>query len=187
MPAKRGEGDCEGLLLFSQNGRLTFPPLMTGNERDEELLRVCPWMRSKSADETWDDDGLITSLPKKKRLHFVPWNFLSTLFVHHVGKRKKGRDNIPADLKCCFSWGRVLPTALWTSPDTLSRALRPRFTSLSTPVSISREMLRAIRCTSGNCCRNWNAYLIHVEDYGAHRRNKKVAVAQCRKTFLVAP
>ena len=60
---------------------------------------------------------------------------------------------IPADLKCCLSVGRVLPTALWTSLDTLSRAARPRFTSLSTPVSITREMLRAIRCTSGNCKR----------------------------------
>lgn len=57
---------------------------------------------------------------------------------------------LPADLKCCLNVGRVLPTALWTSAETLSSAERPRLTSLSTPVAINCEMFRAILCTSGN-------------------------------------
>ena len=57
---------------------------------------------------------------------------------------------LPEDRRCCLSVGSVVAMARCTSMDTFLRADWPRLTSFSTPVSIRRDTLRAIRCTSGN-------------------------------------
>ena len=62
--------------------------------------------------------------------------------------------HLPAARNCSLTLGSVLPMARCTSKATLSNESRPRFTSLSTPVAINVEILRAIRCTSGICNRH---------------------------------
>ena len=59
-------------------------------------------------------------------------------------------DGLPEDRRCCFRVGSVVAMARCTSIETFLSADWPRLTSFSTPVSIRRDTLRAIRCTSGN-------------------------------------